>query len=44
MKRKIALSLAAATFAVTTFAGAAAAAGPRPDTECMRAGIATLLG
>lgn len=44
MKRKIALSLAAATFAVTTFAGAAAAAGPRPDTECMRAGIATLKG
>ncbi|HET9878377.1 MAG TPA: hypothetical protein VFQ81_03610 [Candidatus Limnocylindria bacterium] len=44
MKRKIALSLAAATFAVTTLAGAAAAAGPPPDTECMRAGIATLKG
>ena len=43
MKRKIALSLAAATLAVTTIAGTAAA-GTRPDTECMRAGIATLKG
>jgi hypothetical protein len=42
MKRKIALSLAAATLAVTTLAGTAAAAEHRPDTECMRAGIATL--
>ena len=43
MKRKIALSLAAATLAVTTIAGTAAA-GTRPDTDCMRAGIATLKG
>jgi hypothetical protein len=43
MKRKLALSLAAATLAVTTIAGTAAA-GNRPDTDCMRAGIATLKG
>ena len=43
MKRKIALSLAAAMLAVTTIAGTAAA-GTRPDTDCMRAGIATLKG
>ena len=41
MKRKIALSMAAAALAVTTIAGTAAA-GNRPDTDCMRAGIATL--
>ena len=43
MKRKIALSLAAATLAVSTVAGTAGAA-TRPDTECMRAGIAALKG
>lgn len=43
MKRKITLSLAAAALAVTALAGPAAA-GTRPDTDCMRAGIATLQG
>jgi len=43
MKRKITLSLAAAALAVTTIAGTAAA-GTRPDTDCMRAGMATLRG
>jgi len=41
MKRKITLSVAAAMLAVTTIAGTAAA-GTRPDTDCMRAGIAAL--
>ena len=43
MKRKLALSVAAATLAVTTLVGTAAA-GTRPDTDCMRAGMATLRG
>ena len=41
MKRKIALSMAAATLAVSAIAGTAAAK-THPDTDCMRAGMATL--
>lgn len=43
MKRTLTLSLAAAAMAVMAFAGPVSASS-RPDTDCMRAGIATLRG
>jgi hypothetical protein len=43
VKRNLTLGLAAAAMAVMAFAGPVAA-GTRPDTDCMRAGIATLRG
>ena len=43
MKRRITLALVSATLAVSASAGTAAA-GTRPDTSCMQAGIAALRG
>lgn len=42
MKRKITIAFAAATLAVSAFAGPVAAKGHGPDTACMQAGISTL--
>ena len=42
MKRKLTLALAAASLAIGLVAGTVSAADSRPDTECMRAGMATL--